>query len=241
MDLLGGQMREMKLKGTGTRTLVSAMELAFKTKTVRGNSTPMLSQRRKGNFYRKNYISVKFLKGRHRKTIGLLEGLRPETILDVGCDDAHFLQMLDQRFPDARLMACDVDPEPVAEARKEVPRAEFVVANFLEQDFDETELAVMLEILEHSDDPNAMLKKAMSLITADGWILVSIPRPELLHWRILWWMWSHTLGRRWHGQHNQLSEKELTRIAADCGLVPQKRARYFLGSISITLFKHVDA
>lgn len=234
-------MRGIKLKERRTEVWPPAIKPAFKPETVPGNGTPMLSQNKKGNFYRKNYISVKFLEGRHRKTIGLLEGLRPKTILDVGCDDAHFLQMLDQRFPDARLMACDVDPEPVTEARKEVPRAEFVVANFLEQDFDQAELAVMLEILEHSDDPNAMLKKAMSLITADGRILVSIPRPELLHWRVLWWIWSHTLGRRWHGQHNQLSEKELTSIAADCGLVPQKRARYFLGSISITLFKHMDA
>lgn len=41
--------------------------------------------------FRKNLISVKFLEGRHRKTIALLEGPKLGTMLEVGCDDVHFL------------------------------------------------------------------------------------------------------------------------------------------------------
>ena len=191
--------------------------------------------------YRKNFISVKFLEGRHGKTMSLLEGFSPRAIVDVGCDDGHFLRMLSERFPNARLTACDIDPAPVAEARREAPRAEFVVGDFMQKDFDRADLVVMLEILEHSENPKGMLAKAASLVGPEGRVLISIPRPEVLHWRVIWSIWSNTLGRRWHGQHSELTEKELISIARECGLEPEKRARYFLGSISIMLLKKVGA
>ena len=187
--------------------------------------------------YRKNPISMMFLKGRHDKSMGLLQGLSPKRILDVGCDDGHFLRMLSERFPGARLVACDMDPAPVAEARKEAPGAEFVVCDFMEGKFGEADLVVMLEVMEHSPDPKGMLMRARSLLGRDGRILVSIPRPELWHWRAIWTIWSNTLGRRWQGQHSELTEKDLIRIAGECGLEPERRTRYFLGSISMMLLR----
>ena len=187
--------------------------------------------------YRKNFISVKFLEGRHGKTIGLLDGFDPKSVLDVGCDDGQFLQLLSRKFPQARITACDIDPAPVMEAKKIVPEAEFVIGDFVKSDFKKADLVVMLEILEHTEDPEPFLRKAEALIGPEGRILVSIPRPELLHWRIIWSVWSNTLGRRWKGQHSELSEAQLIRTARKCGLEAEKKTRFFLGSISIMLLR----
>lgn len=66
-------------------------------------------------------------------------------------------------------------------------------------DFNGADLVVMLEVLEHSPDPKAMLTRAASLAGKNGRVLVSTPRSELLAWRLLWAFWSNTLGRRWRG------------------------------------------
>jgi hypothetical protein len=83
-----------------------------------------------------------------------------------------------------------------------------------------------------------MLKKAAKL-AGKGHVLVSIPRPEVPHWRLIWWAWSNTFGRRWLGQHSELSESGLLALAGKAGLRLEKRRRFFLGSISIMLFKVV--
>ena len=185
--------------------------------------------------YRKNFISMRFLEGRHKRTISLLRGFVPRSIVDVGCDDGHFLRLLGKRYPGAGITACDIDPEPVKEARKVAPDVDYVVGDFMESALPRADLVVMLEILEHTEDPRPFLRKAASLIGSEGRILVSIPRPELLHWRIIWGIWSNTLGRRWIGQHSALTEKELVGMARECGLEVEKSTRFFFGSISIML------
>lgn len=190
--------------------------------------------------YRKNPISVRFLEGRHNKTMSLLDGFEAGSVLDIGCDDGHFLSMLSARFPRAALVACDTERDAVAEARKAAPRAKFVIADFMETDFAGSDLIVMLEILEHSKDPKAMLAKAASHMNAGGRILISFPRPELLYWRLIWSLWSNTFGRRWHGQHSEMTEKDMLRMVGECGLEAEKRTRFFMGSISIMLLKKVS-
>ena len=187
--------------------------------------------------YKKNPLSVIFLKGRHGKTIKLLDGLSPKSILDVGCDDGHFLAMLSERFPSSAFYACDTEREALAEVRKECPKADLRHGDFMTLEFKPVELVVFLEVLEHSHNPKAMLRKASSLIGKKGHILVSIPRPELLHWRIIWAVWSNTVGRRWHDQHTELTETELIDIASQCGLTLEKHSRFFFDSISLMLFK----
>ena len=174
---------------------------------------------------------------RHGTSLSLLEGHSPASILDVGCDDGQFLASFSRRFPESRLNACDMDEGPLKEARKACPNAVFFSGDFLKLKLPHVELVSMLEVLEHSPDPKDMLGKARSLIGNNGMVLVSIPRPELLHWRIIWAIWSSTFGRRWHGQHTDLTETQLVQIAKECGLRLEKRKRYFLGSISIMLLR----
>ena len=69
------------------------------------------------------------------------------------------------------------------------------------------------------------------------YVLVSIPRPEVPYWNVIGWAWSNTLGRKWRGQHGRLREAELDLLASGYGLVKEKRKRFFLGCISMTLYR----
>ncbi|MBU0532575.1 class I SAM-dependent methyltransferase [Candidatus Micrarchaeota archaeon] len=186
--------------------------------------------------YKKNFISILFLKARHKKTIELLDGIKPKRILDVGCDDGHFLGMLSEKFPDSKLYGCDLDGIALEEARKVCPKAEFSEGDFTKLDFKPVDLVLMLEIIEHSKDPRKMLEKAVKL-TSKGHILVSMPRPELLRWRMIWGIWS-SFSERWKGQHSKLTEKQLIEMAQKLGLKLEKHSWFFFGCISIMLFRN---
>ncbi|MFH0885420.1 MAG: class I SAM-dependent methyltransferase [Candidatus Micrarchaeota archaeon] len=187
--------------------------------------------------YRKNLLSSLFLKERHKRSLGLLDGIAPRRMLDVGCGEGEFIASFSKRFPSTQIIACDIDPLALSDAGKTCPRAILREGDFSAMDFEPVDLVVMLEVLEHSPDPKAMLAKAAKLAGKNGKILISIPRPELMHWRIIWAFWSSTFGRHWLGQHSHLTEAKLLDIASECGLSPERKAHFFLGSISIILFK----
>ena len=184
-----------------------------------------------------NPISNKFLQMRHERTFSLLDGKNPESILDVGCGSGEFLSIFAKRFPFANICGCDLLRKEVENAKKACPRGEFYCGNFMELEFEPAEVVAMLEVLEHSNEPAEMLKKGASLAGKNGHVLVSIPRPEVPYWNVIWWAWSNTLGRKWRGQHSRLREAELDLLASGYGLVKEKRKRFFLGCISMTLYR----
>jgi 2-polyprenyl-3-methyl-5-hydroxy-6-metoxy-1,4-benzoquinol methylase len=194
--------------------------------------------------YKKNIISTEFLKARHKKSLGLLDGMNPKSILDVGCDDGRFLIMLEREFPTARLSACDLNPVAVDYAKAACPKATIKKGDFMALDLKSVDLVTLLEVIEHAQNPKAMMAKARDLIENEGYILVSMPRPDLLRWQIIWKFWTNTvgkdgekLGRKFYGEHTHLTETELENIASELGLRLEKRSRFFLGCVSIMLFK----
>jgi SAM-dependent methyltransferase len=185
--------------------------------------------------YRKNIVSSIFLKARHGKTLSLLKGYAPGSAIDLGCDDGEFLARLREAFPEAKLAGYDMDSRAIAHARLACPGAMLHVSDFMEADIPRADLVVLTEVLEHAPDHKKMLGRAASL--AKEKVLISIPRDEVPHWRLIWWLWSNTFGRRWKGQHGSLTEKQVIDSASSCGLDLEKKERFFLGTISLMLFR----
>ena len=185
---------------------------------------------------KKNLISSLFLNARHKKTFDILSDLAPTKILDVGCDDGHFLAILKKHL-NSELYGCDMDNTNLDEAIKNCPTATIIHGDVINLKSGLFDLVTMLEVLEHQKDHKRLLINARSILRKDGRLLISIPRSELLHWRLIWWLWSNTLGRRWHGQHNDLTENHLVYDASKCGFKLEKKSRFFFGCISIMLFK----
>jgi len=191
--------------------------------------------------YWDNPISVSFMNNRHQASFRLIQDLRFDSMLDVGCGSARFLSLVGSHYPSAVLTGCDSDPGLVPVARSSCPKATILQGDFMQLAIQPNKksarIVVLLEVLEHSHDPAKMLQKAARLAGDNGYVLVSIPRPELWHWRIIWALWSRTLGRRWLGEHTGMTEKDLLRMADDCGLGIVKRSHFFFGCISILLMK----
>ncbi len=188
--------------------------------------------------HKENPVSKWFRSGRYTKSLELIEELAPKSILDLGCGRGHFIKLLEKRFPFASIAGCDSNREDAAAAREGCPDAKINYGDLLKADLEPADLVVVLEVMEHSHLPKKMLVKISSLVKERGYLLVSLPRPELLRWRIIWWAWSHTIGRSWClDEHENLTETEFMEMASETGLTLERRSRFFLDCISIMLFR----
>lgn len=131
--------------------------------------------------YRKLYEHHWWFRVREQAILNLLRRRQPpggwKTILDVGCGDALF-------FPELARLGDVEGVEPVAEViGLENPfRGRIHVGPF-----DETfrpgkryALILMLDVLEHLEDPVAALRQAVSLLEPDGSLLITVPAFRLL-------------------------------------------------------------
>lgn len=148
---------------------------------------------------------------------GALEGLRPATswgrILDVGCGDGLFFDHL-STLGDVEGVEADpalVSPDGRWAGRIHVgpfdrsfaPRAPYG-------------LVLMLDVLEHLDDPAAALDRAAELLVPGGTLVVTVPALRAL--------WTHHDDLNRH--RTRYRRTELLRLVSSAGLRIE-RARYF--------------
>lgn len=127
---------------------------------------------------------------RVKRTLGILRGLAPENLLDVGSGRGTFLWPLLAAFPSLPVTAIDVSEQRVSDLlavrnggieRLSVARMDAQELAFSEGSFD---VVTMLEVLEHMPNPAVALCGAVR--TARRFVLISVPsvpddNPEHIH------------------------------------------------------------
>ncbi len=132
-----------------------------------------------------NPIMRRLMAGFRRAADELWVAAAPTSVIDVGCGEGVLTEQWADRLGDGRIVGIDLDdPKLRAEwARRQRPNLEYQAgdAAALPFDDDEFDLAAAIEVLEHVEDPEAMLAE-MSRV-ARRHLLVSVPREPI--WRIL--------------------------------------------------------
>lgn len=147
---------------------------------------------------------------RHRRRLirACLRGLRPRTVLDVGCGDGTLLVELQRALPGSvRFAGADLSPEVVERTRRDLPGVEFHVLDLaraaLPQRFD---LVVCSEVLEHLEDREQGFDHLRAMVAAGGHLLVTCPTGPV-----------YDTERRW-GHVTHPTPDEMQRHAARTGL-----------------------
>jgi len=99
----------------------------------------------------------------------------PRAILEIGCGEGFVLRALRDAGVRCPMRGIDFSPEAVADARLRVPDAEFDVqdAAKLAADGERYDLVLMIEVLEHLENPKRMLGVLSQL--AERHVVLSVP------------------------------------------------------------------
>lgn len=116
----------------------------------------------------------------HRWAIEQVVGLPPgpRRVLDVGAAEGHVARNMLRARPDLEVSA--VEPSPAAAAAlTDVAARTFAWLDDVPREpvFD---VALLLDVLEHTPDPDAFLRDAVARVRPGGLVLVSVP--NVAHW-----------------------------------------------------------
>ena len=102
-------------------------------------------------------------------------------VLDVGSGQGDFAAELLDRHPGAELLGLEVSPAGIDISRRKVPAAEFMVRDLTEAEPPPAERrdwathAVCSEVLEHVDDPGALIANAAPYMAPGCRLVVTVP------------------------------------------------------------------
>ncbi len=105
----------------------------------------------------------------------------PSRLLDIGSGNGDLLAAAERRWPAAGLAGVELSPAGVAESRRKVPRAKIDVRDLIDdpkppaEDAGWATHAVCSEVLEHVDDPVALLRNARRWLAPGCRVVVTVP------------------------------------------------------------------
>jgi 2-polyprenyl-3-methyl-5-hydroxy-6-metoxy-1,4-benzoquinol methylase len=117
---------------------------------------------------------------RHQLVARIVEGLKPASLVDLGCGQGDFLQYLDTRNSNIELRGLELSHTGTEITKSKVSRAVVVQADVLSSGFSpnilpESSIGTCIEVLEHLDDALQFLKRAKELIAQDGLLIITVP------------------------------------------------------------------
>ncbi len=165
-----------------------------------------------------------------------LVGDGPRRLLDVGCGNGRFLSLL-REFgpPEWKLVGVEFDESAVAQCRAlgfeaHAGRVEDLPAN--DGTFD---AVIMLQLIEHVDDPVAIARSVHRLLRPGGVFIIETPNLGGLDYRLFkarWWGHYH-FPRHW----NLFSTASLERMLRGAGFEIE-RSEYLISTSSWTISPH---
>lgn len=141
-----------------------------------------------GNYFNK-YASknplVKFFVAKYKRNFQryLSEIDKPKNILEIGSGEGYLIRYIREIYPDAQLVASDINWQFVNISAKNQIRADWIVCFGEELPFSKNtfDLVIACEVLEHVPSPEAILKELQRV--GNQWIILSVPNEPW--WRLL--------------------------------------------------------
>ena len=108
-----------------------------------------------------NPISKKLVANFFNAIEQLYSQISAETILDVGCGEGMVLKSLESHIQNRNCFAIDIDPNEIADAKKNIPFCTLSVGTAYQIPFEDdfADLVICSEVLEHLETPEVALSE----------------------------------------------------------------------------------
>ena len=126
-------------------------------------------------------------------------------LLDIGCADGVFTNEISKVLQkNSPITAVDIYKPSVQFAQKTFKHITFRTAPaeklpFKTKSFD---IVTCLEMLEHVENPNIVLKEIKRVLKKGGIAIILLPQETLL-FQTIWWLWTRLKGKVWNHAHFQ--------------------------------------
>ena len=155
-------------------------------------------------------------------------GPRPERVIDFGCGSGLFTRQLAEVLPGATVIGTDLHATPPAELGSDRYRPMESTADLAGR----ADLVLAMHVLEHDDDPTALLARIARLARPGGRLVIEVPNVDCI--------WAGVFGRYWdswylpyHRVH--FSRESLSRLLTQWGLTIELQADACIPTMGRTL------
>jgi len=138
---------------------------------------------------------------RLEKVIKSIGEVKSRRILDIGGNIGIFASHLQDLGAEAVVL--DISKSIITYGKNMFPSVEFVVGDGQKLPFKDEcmDRIVCLETLEHVPRPWRICEEAYRALKRQGEFLAIVPNDDSILLKIVWKIWTATLGRRWKGLH----------------------------------------
>lgn len=155
-----------------------------------------------------------------RRFVEVLGVIKPVkgAVLDIGCHGGTFTQKLLTKLQTKSIYGIDVSSSAIALAKKRLPFGHFQIADATKLPFANNffDAAFCLEVLEHIDNPIAVLKEVKRVLKTGGNFYILVPSDNKL-FKVVWMLWTFYYPHWRHAHVQSYSKAVLEEILTKIG------------------------
>jgi ubiquinone/menaquinone biosynthesis C-methylase UbiE len=174
----------------------------------------------------------------HRWRIRTLEKVinnRYRSVLDIGCAGGYLTNILSKLTKCSKIIGLDLSDKAVEYAQEKYgsKKISFMVsdAQNIHLPSSKFDLVSAIEILEHVENPLAVLKEIHRVLKSNGTLLLAVPISNF-GFETIWYLWTKTKGRVWKDAHlHKFKNKDIVDIIESSGFSIKEIKNSHLGMI----------
>lgn len=158
-------------------------------------------------------------------------------VLDLGCHGGTFTQFVLSRLDTKKLYGLDISPEAIKLAQKRIPFGKFIVgdAEKLPYKKDFFDAVFCLEMLEHVDDPEAVLSEIKRVLKKGGYGVILVPSDNKL-FKTVWFVWTMYYSHWRHAHVQSFQANSLEKYMKSLGFKILQSKTFNLGMLKLVVF-----
>lgn len=125
----------------------------------------------------------------------------PRSVLDFGCGSGQFTRVLAEMLPGAHVVASDFHDT----APEGLGTCAYKPMSSLTADGDGFDLVMAMHVLEHDDDPDALLSRISALARPGGTVVIEVPHVDCI--------WNRVFGKKWDAWYVPFHRTHFTRAS----------------------------